>query len=185
MDLLISSVLLLLIFPWLLIIIAIFIKIDSKGPVFFVQKRTGLNMKSFYCFKFRSMIVNKDADRLEVQPDDKRITRVGAVLRKFHLDELPQLINVFIGNMSLVGPRPLMLRHTVLYSRLIKDYHNRHLVKPGLTGLAQMRGFYGSITTSEDLFNRCASDVEYIANWSLFGDLKIFFGTIFQQAGKL
>jgi lipopolysaccharide/colanic/teichoic acid biosynthesis glycosyltransferase len=131
------------------------------------------------------MIVNKDADRLQVQPGDKRITRFGHVLRNYYLDELPQLFNVLIGNMSLVGPRPLMLRHTVLYSRLVKNYHNRHLVKPGMTGLAQMRGYHGTIANKKDLFDRCHSDIEYIQTWSLFGDLYIFFGTIVQTGIKL
>lgn len=184
-DLLLGGVLLLVSFPLLLPIIALIIKLESKGPVFFVQKRTGLNEKSFYCYKFRSMVVNKDADRLQVQPGDKRITRFGHFLRNYYLDELPQLINVIIGNMSLVGPRPLMLRHTILYSRLVKNYHERHLVKPGMTGLAQMRGYHGTIANKQDLYNRCLSDIEYIQNWSLLGDLYIFFGTLVQTGMKM
>ena len=126
-------------------LVSIIIKLESKGPIFFVQKRTGLNGKSFNCIKFRSMVVNKDADRLQVQPNDIRITRFGHFTRKYFIDELPQLINVLAGDMSLVGPRPLMLRHTVLYSRIVKNYHDRHKVKPGMTGLAQMRGYHGTI----------------------------------------
>ena len=184
-DLIFGGFLLIFSLPTLFPLIAILIKIESKGPVFFKQKRTGLNGKSFYCYKFRSMVVNKDADRLQVQPGDKRITRFGHLLRNYYFDELPQLFNVLIGNMSLVGPRPLMLRHTVLYSRLVKNYHERHLVKPGMTGLAQMRGYHGTISNKQDLYNRCLSDIEYIQNWSLFGDLYIFFGTIVQTGIKL
>jgi lipopolysaccharide/colanic/teichoic acid biosynthesis glycosyltransferase len=159
---------------------AVLIKIESRGPVFFIQKRTGLRRKSFYCLKFRSMVVNKQANRLEVQTNDDRITPLGNFIRKYHIDELPQLLNVIKGDMSLVGPRPHMLRHTVLYSRLVINYHDRHLVKPGIAGLAQMRGFHGTIGSWEDLYERCASDFEYIEKWSLFGDLHIFFSTIFK-----
>lgn len=184
-DLFLGGVIMLFVFPIAVPIIAIIIKLESKGPIFFMQKRTGLNGRSFYCYKFRSMVINKDADRLQVQPGDKRITRFGHILRNYYIDELPQLINVVYGNMSLVGPRPLMLRHTVLYSRLVRNYHDRHLVKPGLTGLAQMRGYHGTIATKQDLHNRCLSDIEYIQNWSLFGDLYIFFSTLVQTGVKL
>ena len=184
-DIFLGSALVLLLFPIVIPIVAILIKLESKGPVFFVQKRTGLMKKSFYCFKFRSMVVNKNANRLEVQPNDKRITRVGYYLRKFHIDELPQLINVLNGDMSLVGPRPYMLRHTVVYSHLVKDFHDRHNVKPGLTGLAQMRGLHGIIDTRESLYQRCYSDIEYIKNWSLFGDVWIFFRTLVKIASTL
>jgi len=178
-DIILGSALILMLLLWTLPIIAILIKLDSRGPVFFIQKRTGLGRRSFYCFKFRTMIVNNQANRLEVQENDKRITRLGKFLRKYHIDELPQLINVVIGNMSLVGPRPHMLRHTIMYSRLVDNYHDRHRVKPGIAGLAQMRGFHGTITTKKDLFFRCSSDFEYIEKWSLFGDLFIFFNTVY------
>lgn len=184
-DIVLGSFLALLLIPVLFPFVAILIKLDSKGPVFFIQKRTGLRKKSFYCLKFRSMVVNKQANRLEVQPNDTRITRVGHYLRKFHIDELPQLINVLIGDMSLVGPRPYMLRHTVVYSRLVKDFHDRHNVKPGLTGLAQMRGYHGIIDTRESLYQRCYSDIEYIKNWSMFGDVWIFFRTLVKIAQRL
>jgi len=177
-DIVLGSFLALLILPWMLPLVAILIKIDSKGPVFFIQKRTGLDKKSFMCLKLRTMVINDQADRLEVQPGDKRITRVGFYLRKYHIDEAPQILNVIIGNMSLVGPRPHMLRHTVLYSRIVKDYHERHRVKPGITGLAQMRGYHGTIKDRNDLYNRFYSDIEYIENWSVFGDITIFFRTV-------
>ncbi len=185
MDIVLGSVLILLSFPIILPIAALLIKLESKGPVFFLQRRTGLHGKSFTCFKFRTMIVNKEADKLQVQPNDPRITRSGTFLRKYFIDELPQLINVIIGDMSLVGPRPLMLRHTVVYSRLVDNYHDRHLVKPGITGLAQMRGYHGTIRDKQQLYLRCLSDVEYIREWSLFGDLYIFFGTLLQVVTKL
>lgn len=180
MDIVLGSILVLLLMTWITPVLALLIKLDSRGPVFFIQKRTGLRRKSFYCLKFRSMIVNSDANRLEVQVNDKRITPLGRIIRKYHIDELPQLINVVLGDMSLVGPRPHMLRHTVLYSRLVENYNDRHRVKPGIAGLAQMRGFHGTIASREDLFNRCSSDFEYIEKWSLLGDLNIFARTVFK-----
>jgi putative colanic acid biosysnthesis UDP-glucose lipid carrier transferase len=180
MDVILGSTLVLLILVWVLPIMAILIKLDSPGPVFFIQMRTGRGRRSFYCLKFRSMVVNQQANRLEVQEDDNRITPLGHFIRKYHIDELPQLLNVVKGDMSLVGPRPHMLRHTILYARLVENYHDRHRVKPGIAGLAQKRGYHGTISSWEDLFNRCSADFEYIEKWSLFGDLFIFFGTIFK-----
>jgi putative colanic acid biosynthesis UDP-glucose lipid carrier transferase len=178
MDVALGSLLALILLSWIIPIIAILIKLDSRGPVFFIQKRTGVRRRSFNCLKFRSMVVNDQANRLEVQVNDKRITPLGRFIRKYHIDELPQLLNVVMGDMSLVGPRPHMLRHTVLYSRLVENYHDRHRVKPGIAGLAQMRGFHGTIASREDLFNRCSSDFEYIEKWSLYGDLQIFLSTV-------
>jgi len=180
MDIGLGSILVLLVLSWMLPLIAILIKIDSRGPVFFIQKRTGLHRRSFYCLKFRSMIVNKQANRLEVQADDPRITRLGHFIRKYHIDELPQLLNVVKGDMSLVGPRPHMLRHTILYASLVENYHDRHRVKPGIAGLAQMRGYHGTINGWHDLYDRCSADFEYIEKWSLFGDFRIFFKTVFK-----
>jgi len=180
MDIGLGSMLVILILSWMLPLIALLIKIDSRGPVFFIQKRTGLNRRSFYCLKFRSMIVNKQANRLEVQADNPRITRLGHFIRNYHIDELPQLLNVVKGDMSLVGPRPHMLRHTVLYASLVENYHDRHRVKPGIAGLAQMRGYHGTINGWHDLFDRCSADFEYIEKWSLMGDFCIFFNTVFK-----
>lgn len=176
-DILLGGMLLLVSLPFIPII-ALIIVIDSPGPVFFVQKRSGVDKKTFYCIKFRSMVVNKDADRMQVQVGDKRITTIGYYLRKLYIDELPQLINVLWGEMSLVGPRPHMLRHNVTYAGMIPYYHERHSVKPGITGLAQLRGYHGMIRNQQDLQNRVSSDIEYIENWSLFGDIGIFFGTM-------
>ena len=180
MDVLLGTAFCLVFLSWIIPLMALLIKLDSRGPVFFVQKRTGLRRKSFYCIKFRSMMVNNQSDRLEVQPNDSRITPLGTFIRKYHIDELPQLLNVVKGDMSLVGPRPHMLRHTILYSRLVKNYDHRHRVKPGIAGLAQMRGYHGTICNFKDLYERCSSDFEYLEKWSLFGDLYIFFRTIFQ-----
>ncbi len=180
MDLTLGSFLVLVILSWMIPLMALLIKMDSRGPVFFIQKRTGLRKKSFYCLKFRSMHVNEEANRLEVQADDKRITALGSFIRKYHIDELPQLLNVVWGDMSLVGPRPHMLRHTILYANLVENYHDRHRVKPGIAGLAQMRGYHGTISSWKDLYERCSADFEYIEKWSLFGDLFIFFRTIFR-----
>lgn len=177
MDLLLGGFFALLILPWLIPLAAIAIKIDSPGPVFFIQKRTGRHKKSFYCIKFRTMVVNPDADRLQVQPGDKRITRTGSFMRRFYIDEIPQLINVLWGNMSLVGPRPHMLRHNIVYARIIKNYHDRHKVKPGLSGLAQFRGYHGMIKTKEDLVNRISSDIEYIETWNVWSDIYMFLAT--------
>ena len=164
--------------PWLIPLLAVIIKLDSKGPVFFIQKRTGRDRKTFHCIKFRTMVVNSDAHRIQVRANDRRITRVGRLLRKYYIDELPQLINVIAGDMSLVGPRPHMLRHNVQYGRMVRHYHHRHRVKPGMTGLAQMRGYHGMIRTQEDLYNRIASDLEYIGKWSLVSDHFIFYRSI-------
>jgi putative colanic acid biosynthesis UDP-glucose lipid carrier transferase len=178
MDVMLGSFLVLAILVWMIPFMALLIKLDSRGPVFFIQKRTGYKKKSFYCLKFRSMYVNSNANRLEVQAGDTRITRLGHFIRRYHIDELPQLLNVVWGNMSLVGPRPHMLRHTVLYASLVENYHDRHCVKPGIAGLAQMRGYHGTISSSKDLYERCSADFEYIEKWSLFGDLFIFFRTV-------
>ncbi|MCF8228935.1 MAG: sugar transferase [Bacteroidales bacterium] len=177
-DLLSASLLSLLILPWLIPIMAVIIKLDSKGPVFFIQKRTGRDRKSFYCIKFRSMRVNDEANRKRVTDKDERITRVGEFMRKYFVDEIPQLVNVVRGDMSMVGPRPFMLWDNVRDSKLIENYHDRHKVKPGLTGLAQMRGYHGMVNDQKDLYNRITSDLEYIANWSWYGDIFIIFGTI-------
>jgi len=166
-------------------LVALAIRQDSPGPVFFLQKRSGKHCRTFTCIKFRTMFLNPDAHRLQVQPGDTRITPVGRVLRRYYIDELPQLLNVLGGSMSLVGPRPHMLRHTVEFARLIGNYGERHRVRPGLTGLAQVRGYHGMVSTQEDLFLRTGSDLEYIARWSLFTDLKIIALTFFRICQRI
>ncbi|MFM9839149.1 MAG: exopolysaccharide biosynthesis polyprenyl glycosylphosphotransferase [Cyclobacteriaceae bacterium] len=177
-DLIFSAAFLLLIMSWLLPIIYIVIKTDSKGPIFFTQLRSGKDNRPFKCLKFRTMIVNKDSDSVQATKDDPRITKLGHFLRKTSIDELPQFINVFIGNMSVVGPRPHMLKHTEQYSKLIEKFLGRHYVKPGITGLAQCMGYRGETRTLDDMENRVRLDRYYIENWSFWFDIKIIFLTI-------
>ncbi len=176
-DVFLSLFLLIFIFSWMIPILAIIIKLDSKGPVFFVQKRTGKNKKTFSCYKLRTMSLNADSNRIQTQIGDKRLTRSGKYLRMLFIDELPQLFNVLIGNMSIIGPRPHMLRHSVEFSQIINYYHSRHLVKPGITGLAQVRGYHGYIGDFEDIYFRVDSDLEYISNWTIFSDINLFLKT--------
>lgn len=172
-DILFSSVVIIFLLSWLTPIIAILIKLDSKGPVFFKQKRNGFNYEEFYCYKFRSMKPNKDAHLYQATKDDKRITKVGKFLRKTSIDELPQFYNVLFGDMSIVGPRPHMVSHTNMYAKRIDKFMVRHFVKPGITGLAQISGFRGEIETDKDIIGRVKYDIFYIENWSLLLELKI------------
>ncbi|MCS7003902.1 MAG: undecaprenyl-phosphate glucose phosphotransferase [Cytophagales bacterium] len=177
-DIVFSLFVIIFILSWLMPIIAILIKLDSKGPIFFKQKRTGKNNKTFWCYKFRSMYVNDDSDTKQATRKDARITRVGAFLRKTSLDELPQFFNVLIGDMSVVGPRPHMLKHTEEYSKVIEKFMARHLVKPGITGLAQAKGYRGETESLIKMKNRVKFDRFYIENWSIFLDIKIIFLTV-------
>ncbi|WP_380932285.1 exopolysaccharide biosynthesis polyprenyl glycosylphosphotransferase [Sphingobacterium suaedae] len=172
-DLLISSVVILFILSWMIPIIGIIIKIQSPGPIFFRQPRSGRNNKSFGCYKFRSMVVNKDSHAKQASKDDKRITPIGKFLRKTNLDEFPQFINVFLGQMSVVGPRPHMLSHTEHYSQLIQHYMVRHFVKPGITGWAQVNGYRGETKDPGLMAKRVEYDLEYLSNWSAMLDFKI------------
>jgi putative colanic acid biosysnthesis UDP-glucose lipid carrier transferase len=167
------------ILSWLIPIMAIIIRLDTKGSLFFVQKRNGLNNKEFSCFKFRSMEINELADIEQVSKNDKRITRVGRFIRKTSMDELPQFFNVLLGDMSVVGPRPHMVRHTNMYAERIDKFMERHFIKPGITGLAQTKGFRGEVETDKDIINRVRYDIFYIEKWSLFLDFKIILKTIF------
>ena len=179
LDLLFSVLVTVLLFSWLFPIIAIAVKFSSPGPVFFKQKRSGLNNRGFNCYKFRSMKQNAEADAKQATQNDPRITKVGAFLRKTSLDELPQFINVLKGQMSIVGPRPHMLKHTEQYANLVGNFMNRHAIKPGITGLAQIKGFRGEIDDFILLQNRVRLDRFYVNNWTLFFDVKIIFLTIF------
>ena len=173
LDITFSLLFLVIIAPWLFPIVALIIIIDSKGAPFFLQKRTGEARKTFYCVKFRTMVKNEEAHRLQVQIDDARITKVGKFLRETHIDELPQILNVIWGDMSMVGPRPHMLRDNVVHAQRNPNYHLRHKTKPGMTGLAQVRGYHGMIANEDDYNNRLSSDIEYIQHWSLMGDIEI------------
>jgi putative colanic acid biosynthesis UDP-glucose lipid carrier transferase len=177
-DLSFSIAVLLTVFPVLYIVAGICIKISSKGPVLFKQKRTGLYGKIFECYKFRTMRINEEADKIQAAKDDPRTTKIGGFLRRTNLDEFPQFINVLIGDMSVVGPRPHMLKHTEQYSMLIDKYMVRHLVKPGITGWAQITGYRGETKTLEQMEGRIKRDVWYLENWSFFLDLKIIVVTI-------
>ena len=177
-DIVFSTLVITLVLSWLVPVLAVLIKINSKGPVFFVQLRSGKNNNQFHCYKFRTLRVNKEADLKQVTQDDNRLTSLGKFLRKTNLDELPQFFNVFLGNMSVVGPRPHMLRHTEDYSRILNEYMIRHFVKPGVTGWAQVNGFRGEIKQEEQLRKRIEHDIWYMENWSLWLDLRTIFLTI-------
>lgn len=184
-DRLLSILILIAIWP-ILLAVAIAIKMDSPGPVFFRQNRAGWSGKSFKIWKFRSMYVHKEeSGKLkQAQKNDSRITRVGAFIRKTSLDELPQIFNVLSGDMSLVGPRPHAIQHDKEYSERIYDYFARHHIKPGITGLAQVRGFRGETVEINQMIQRIESDIEYINNWSVWLDITIIFRTVFAITGK-
>ena len=176
-DILLSTLFLLptaLLLPF----IALIIKRQSPGPVFFRQRRTGLDGRDFYCYKFRSMHVNVDADRLQATKDDPRKFPFGDFIRKTNIDELPQFWNVLVGEMSIVGPRPHMLAHTEQYDKLIDKYMVRHFVKPGVTGWAQVTGFRGETRELWQMEGRVERDIWYIQNWSLWLDLRIIWLTV-------
>ena len=176
-DVLFSFFVILFILSWLMPLLALLIKIESKGPIFFKQGRPGLDEKEFFCYKFRSMFVNGTTEK-EVSRNDPRVTKMGKFMRKTSIDELPQFFNVLIGDMSVVGPRPHLWSQNKAYSNRIKKYMVRHYVKPGITGLAQVKGFRGEIETEEDMINRIKFDVFYIENWSLIMDIKIIIQTV-------
>lgn len=180
-DILFSGVVILTIMSWLTPILAILIKLDSRGPVFFLQERNGENNAVFKMIKFRSMRVNKDSDTIQATRNDKRITKLGSFLRKSSLDELPQFFNVLMGNMSIVGPRPHMLKHTQEYSQLIDKYLLRQSIKPGITGWAQVRGYRGETTNPEMMRLRVFFDVWYMENWTFLLDIKIVYLTVFNM----
>jgi len=178
-DIIISLVVIVGVLSWMTPILAILIKLDSNGPVFFKQKRNGLDYQEFFCYKFRSMKPNPVADLYQVTKGDERITKVGKFIRKTSIDELPQFINVLTGDMSVVGPRPHMVSHTHMYAERIDKFMVRHFIKPGITGLAQVSGYRGEVETDEDIINRVRFDIFYLENWSLLLDLKIVFQTVF------
>ena len=177
-DIFFSVSVIVFVLTWLYPIIAILIKLSSKGPVLFKQARSGVGNMEFMCYKFRSMTESAEADIKQVSIGDTRITKLGAFLRKSSLDEFPQFINVFMGDMSIVGPRPHMLLHTAEYSALINKYMVRQLVKPGITGAAQIKGYRGETKELKDMEGRVRLDVWYIENWSLSVDINIIFYTV-------
>ena len=177
-DILFSTLVLVFLLSWLIPLLAIVIKINSKGPIFFKQKRNGYNFREFWCYKFRSMKLNKEANTSQATKNDYRVTSIGKYLRKYSIDELPQFFNVLVGDMSVVGPRPHMLKENEKYKSTIDKFMVRHYVKPGITGLAQTKGFRGEIETNHDIVNRIKYDIYYIENWSFMLDLKIIIETV-------
>lgn len=176
-DILFSLFVIVFVFSWLFPIIILFIKINSRGPVFFVQNRSGRDNLSFPCYKFRTMYVNTEANIKQATKNDRRITRVGSFLRKTSLDEMPQFFNVLVGNMSVVGPRPHMLSHTEQYAELIDNFLVRHYAKPGITGWAQINGYRGETKELADMEGRVEHDIWYIENWSFILDVRIIWKT--------
>lgn len=177
-DVLFSSLVIVFILSWLYPIIGLLIKLQSPGPVLFKQLRSGRNDEPFWCYKFRSMTVNKDSDEKQATKNDARITKIGAFLRKTSLDEMPQFFNVFLGNMSVVGPRPHMLKHTEQYKEIISQFMVRHFLKPGITGWAQVNGYRGETKEKEAMENRVKYDIYYLENWTTMLDVRIIFMTI-------
>ncbi len=180
------SILILITISPILVLVAIAVKLDSPGPVFFRQNRNGWSGKTFRIWKFRSMYVHQEeAGKLkQAEKNDSRITRVGAFIRKTSLDELPQIFNVLSGDMSLVGPRPHAVQHDKEYSQRIFDYFARHNIKPGITGLAQVRGLRGETKDIDQMIQRIEADIEYINNWSVWLDIVIILRTVFAITGK-
>ncbi len=180
-DIAISFSVMIFILTWLLPLLGLLILLESPGPIFFVQYRSGKNKKPFKCIKLRSMRINKESDINQATKDDPRFTKTGKFIRRTGLDEFPQFINVFIGNMSLVGPRPHMLKHTEDFSKLANNYTVRHFVKPGITGWAQVKSYRGEITKPEQVQERAEHDVWYLENWSLWLDIRILFLTVLNK----
>ncbi|WP_282134854.1 exopolysaccharide biosynthesis polyprenyl glycosylphosphotransferase [Seonamhaeicola maritimus] len=176
-DILLSSFIIVFVLSWLTPILAILIKLESRGPVFFKQSRNGFNYEEFDCYKFRSMTPNKNAHLYQATKGDHRITKMGGFIRKTSIDELPQFFNVLFGEMSVVGPRPHMVSHTNMYARSVDKFMVRHFVKPGITGLAQVSGYRGEIEEDKDIINRVKYDIFYVENWSILLDLKVIVQT--------
>lgn len=178
-DVFFSLLVIIFILSWLYPIIGLIIKLQSPGPIIFQQLRSGQNNEPFWCYKFRSMRVNSDSDTIQATKHDKRVTKFGQFIRKTSLDELPQFFNVLMGQMSVVGPRPHMLNHTKEYNAITENFMVRHFVKPGITGLAQIRGLRGEITDMKYIQERINMDIEYLENWNLIADIKICFLTFY------
>ena len=180
-DIIVSTLVIVFILSWLVPLIGLLIKLESRGPIFFAQRRSGKDNIPFYCLKFRSMKVNDSANTLQATKNDSRITKVGRFLRKTSLDEFPQFINVLKGQMSIVGPRPHMLKHTDEYSQQIDQFMIRHFMKPGITGWAQVNGYRGETYNLVQMEKRVEYDLWYLENWNLLVDIKIMFMTAFNS----
>ena len=184
-DVAVSILVLVFVLSWLFPILFLLIKLDSKGPVFFVQKRVGFLGRSFPCLKFRTMHVNSEADTRQATEGDPRITRMGSFLRHSNLDELPQFLNVLAGQMSIVGPRPHMYNDCINFSRVVDSYKFRNLMKPGITGLAQVKGYRGPALNFEQIFRRYQWDAFYVRNAGFWLDLRIMHLTAAQTLSYL
>ena len=180
-DIIFSLLVIVFLLSWMVPVLAILIKLNSPGPIFFVQWRSGKDNKKFLCYKFRTLSVNADAHIRQVTKDDSRLTRLGRFLRKTNLDEFPQFFNVLKGDMSVVGPRPHMLLHTESFSKVLGEYMVRHFVKPGVTGWAQVNGYRGEIKEEGQLRNRIEHDIWYMENWSVWLDARIIWLTIYRS----
>ncbi|NVK51789.1 MAG: undecaprenyl-phosphate glucose phosphotransferase [Flavobacteriaceae bacterium] len=178
-DIVFSLLVCIFLLSWLTPLMWLLIRLESKGPLFFKQKRTGLNGEDFYCYKFRSMKVNDVANKKQATKNDDRITQIGKFIRSTSIDELPQFFNVLKGDMSVVGPRPHMTEQSHGFENKINNYMKRNVVKPGITGLAQVSGYRGEIKKKSDIENRIRLDIFYIEKWSFLLDIKIIFMTIF------
>lgn len=181
LDVSVSLFVTIFVLSWLLPILGILILLESPGPVLFVQYRSGRNKRPFSCLKLRSMYVNKESDTQQATRDDARFTKVGKFIRHTSLDEFPQFINVLLGNMSLVGPRPHMLKHTEDFAKMVNKYPVRHFLKPGITGWAQIKSYRGAITESGQVEARTEHDIWYLENWSLSLDIRIMFLTVLNK----
>jgi len=177
-DIFFSLFICVFILSWLIPILWVLVKLESKGPLIFKQGREGISGEEFVCYKFRSMRFNEQSDKVHATKGDVRVTKIGAFLRKTSMDELPQFINVLFGDMSVVGPRPHLESLSLEYQKEVDDYLKRHIVKPGITGLAQVSGYRGEIRRKSDIKNRVRLDIFYIENWSFFLDIKIIIQTV-------
>lgn len=178
-DIFFSLMVTIFVMSWLCPILWVLVKLESKGPLIFKQKREGLNGDQFVCYKFRSMKLNNMSDKVHATLNDVRVTKIGSFLRKTSMDELPQFFNVLKGDMSVVGPRPHLRSLSIEYQKDVDDYLKRHVVKPGITGLAQVSGYRGEIRGKSDIKNRVRFDIFYIENWSFLLDIKIILMTVF------
>ena len=176
-DIVFTFIVFVLLLWWCIPFIALMVYLATGKPVFFLQQRTGYNGKTFTCYKFRTMVVNDQQDVLQASLDDPRITKIGHFLRETNLDELPQFLNVLKGDMSIVGPRPHMLNHTTEFEQIIPDYHIRHQVKPGITGLAQIKGYRGPTPNLRSIYKRVQWDIYYVNNYTLLMDAYITMNT--------
>lgn len=183
-DVVFSSFVIVFILSWLIPVLGLLIKLESKGPILFKQKRNGLNNGEFEVFKFRSMYTNGFSNKKQTSINDQRLTKIGRFIRRTSIDEMPQFINVFLGSMSVVGPRPHPIFLTDQYAKIIDKYMVRHFVKPGVTGLAQIKGFRGEVQDIEQMRNRIRLDKFYIENWSLLFDIEIVIKTLLNSFRK-